>query len=346
MPPLQPALTDLGKLPNTPYFDVHVWVDYIELLCLVNLDRQMSKADVLDRVRIRAQDLPEGIDTEEEIDPDDAFLEDEDEEEDISAASPAEINDKWSTLASDWYRHLSYRAGVFGKSYPFVMSDMGDVLKAKRVINPEAKLYIFLLLASNLRYFSKKDSSPLTRSFELLSAQALKSFFSDMAEVHVFGTSAKAGGRYGGTLWQKVNKLAADLGEKVVADKDNFPDEDTGDNGLDIVAWVPLGDNNSHRLIVLGQCACTLKWGPKQSSSSTDMWRQTMTLGAGTGNIIFIPFCLRRADGTWHRKTDIQSILIDRLRFTHLLQSKVTLLEKQSAYQVVERALAQREQPV
>lgn len=341
MTPQNIILTDLGLLPKARDFDEHVWVDYIELLCLVNIDRHLSKSDVLDQVRTEIDDMPRGLSDEVEIDSEDTDVND---TLDIRELQPAVENDKWSSKVSDWYRHLSFREKAFGKSYPFSLSSNGDVLRVKRQTTGDARCYVFLLLASNLRY-CRSSIDPLTRSFEILSAEVLRNYLPLSAEVHIFGTSTRVDGRYRGSLWTKVNKLSQDLGEKIVASQGAISVNDNGDNGLDIVGWVPCGDSNTHRIVAFGQCACTPKWIEKQHSSGTEAWRRIMTLSVDINNFVFIPFCFRGVDGTWHRSVDITSILIDRLRFLHLMRGKFSIFKQQSAFGIVDTALKQRLNP-
>ena len=328
-----PRLLKVDNLPKSPKFDVHVWADFVELLCLVNIDKTTTRGDVLDRVRTLANDLPEGINPDE----DDLAV-----DEELGDLAPAEVNDKWVEYAEEWFLHLLYRVFAFDERYPFTLANSLDALQLKENLTPDQKLYIFLLLCANLRY-CKGSMSALTQAFEQLSARAMKGYFSGNAEVHVFGTSAESGGRYSGSLFQKIQKLAEDLGETVLISEAALPRSDAGDGGLDIVGWVPLGDINSHRIVIFGQCACTSEWNVKQYSSTEKRWRQMMTIGAGANSVVFIPHCLRLTDGEWHRIGDIASVMVDRQRFMFSLNDKAALLEREAAHAIVQTALAESE---
>ena len=243
---------------------------------------------------------------------------------------------------SDWYRHLRYRESAFDDFYPFMLSDIGDVLRVKKSLSLKTKGYVFLLLASNLGY-CRQSSSSLTASFEIMSVEVMKSVLPKTAKVYLFGTSARGTGRYSGRIWSKINQLARDLGEAVHAQESDFPAQGSGDNGLDVIGWISCGDGNASRFICLGQCACTPKWIEKQRSSSAEHWRQTITLKADTANVMFIPYCQRTMDGSWHRATDISTILFDRLRYLRSLRDGLPVLKRQPALRVVEQALLQRD---
>ena len=326
-------LKHMDKLPKS-YFNEHLWADYIELLCLIQVDRVISKSDVLDRVRIVAEDLQEGQDDNE--------AEDTLPGDNLDELPAAELNDKWAGRASTWFRHLSYRAGAFGSSYPFSLTETEDVLKVSSSLTAEQKLYVFLLLCSNLRY-CESSMGALTKTFERLSAEVIKQCLPATAEVHIFGTSEITGGRYTGDLWTNINKLARDLGESVKIARTDLAPSDYGDGGLDIVAWVPLGDVNTHRIVLLGQCACTLNWELKQYTATALKWSQAITLSPSVISVIFIPHALRRADGSWHDKINMTTTMIDRPRFMHLIGNKLDNFNESPGHAVAEDAIAQRE---
>jgi hypothetical protein len=313
----------LEKLPKSS--DIPVWGDYIELLCLVNRDNIVTKADVLDRKR----------------DETDSELPTYDEDETI-----AETRDKEEQQVDDWFRHLIYRQGTFDRSgfYPFYVTNGGDSLKLKDNLTLQHKLYIFLLLASNLRYVPNYKHS-ITTAFETVSQNALRSILPTNAEVHVFGTSSQGKGRYSGNLLNKIRVLAEDLSERVLIDENTFSSHNSGDKGLDIVGWVPAGDRGVGGLLcVFAQCACTEEWVTKQHSSKVDSWRPVMTFTSPPSNLIFIPFCFRNSNGGWWQPTDIhESIVVDRVRMVHFVKDDYRVLQDLPVYSDIETILAYRE---
>ena len=63
------------------------------------------------------------------------------------------------------------------------------------------------------------------------------------AEVDIYGTSrSEVDSRFTGTQFERLNSLATTLRGKVLWESIDFHPRDRGDNGLDIVAWIPLGD--------------------------------------------------------------------------------------------------------
>lgn len=147
-----------------------------------------------------------------------------------------------------------------------------------------------------------------------------------------------------------MEKLAEDLNEELIAKERNFPPENTGDGGLDVVGWFRTGDPLASNLIVFGQCACTAEWVSKQHSSSANVWKKRIDFKALPSNIAFIPFFFRSTDGTWHNDDCIaESVLTDRLRLMHLLQDRESTIETVfrscPAYTLLEEVL-EYEEPI
>ena len=245
------AIISLDKLPA--HSDIHLWADFIELLCLCNLDGYVSKADVLDRY----EEIM-GTDKSEEQD----------------ASSSDERNDirsnRLELKSDDWFGHLAFRAGTFGGDdfYPFEMTSDGDALVRKDELTLKHKLYIFLLIASNLRYTPTLRDG-ISSDFEAICEVALKKCLPYQAEVYIFGTGGLPDSKkLSGNLFKKITKLADLLNERVIVEEKNLSHRNVGDGGLDIVGWVPMGDSARGLFCIFGQCACDFdNWVVKQHSS-------------------------------------------------------------------------------
>jgi hypothetical protein len=328
-------LIKLHKLPDVQ-FDSHTWVDYIELMCMLSPDQEVSTYDVSERFR-RGSDLGEGAAAE-------AWDSEEPEKGDGDAGSGPEASDKEQLRVEDLFAHLRYREEAFGAAYPFRLSEDGDTLFVKNRLTLRQKLYLSLLLSANTAYVTR-GASKLTSSFEIISSLALKELLPPYAEVYVFGSNSSGRhSRYRGNVLEKVRKLAEDLNEKIDLEEGDLPPTSSGDEGLDLVGWVPWSDAAPGRLLIFGQCACTGNWVMKQHSSSAQAWNRKIRFTARPANIAFIPLCFRRPDGSWHKPGDIhESIVIDRLRLIYLLRDQVDAFRKQASYAVVEEAIKQRE---
>lgn len=316
-------LQNLDSLPKDS--DAYIWADYIEMLCLVNADGIVTRSDILDRVRERS-DLGEIAELEERITK---------EAEDV----PAEIDDRWTLQAIEWFEHLQYRSFAFGEDYPYLLENSNTTIRRRPTLTVQQKFYVILLLASNLRHLDRKTSLIFTGTFEVISKNALRRFLPEDAQVYIFGSGGniETEKRYTGNLWTKVNKLAEDLCENVVAREIEFNPKNVGDNGLDIVAWISLGDRNRGHILVFGQCACSKdEWVAKQSSSHVISWRPIIRFIAPPSNMVFIPFCYRRPDGSWFAEINIhESIVVDRPRLCYALNKRLNTVPLDHCYTVI-----------
>lgn len=333
-------LRRLQTKPSHPKSTSIHWADYIELLCLANLDGEISEYDVIDRFEERERDLSEG-------DPDDIDELRSFEDENEGATRRAEIDDKWKIRVEDWFKVLNVRMSLYGQSYPFIVDE--KEIKLKSSLNNYQTIYIYLLLCSNLYLLDKTNQLVLANSFELMSFDALKSMLPEKAEVHLFGSNPlNNSGKYGGGLsfWKRFNALAKDLCEQInpLVKEADYPASHKGDGGLDIVAWIPTGDNLPSIPIFFGQCACTAEWIGKQNDSAFASWTNRINLTNHTNNIVFIPFCYRGADGKWFRVADIRlSFLIDRKRMLFYLGDKYERFGKLPASKIIETIINAKE---
>lgn len=339
-------LTDLyiKNIQNKPSFEKYksfLWADYMELLCLVNKDGELSNVDIIDRLLERERDLHEASDDDlEEIEE----LEKEDNE---NPTQRSEIPIQWENYLSSWFNVLQYRQVIYNDSYPFEIND--KVIKTKTTeFTEDQEIYLYLLLCSNLYLFDEATRIKLTSSFEMISFSALKNILPEEAEVHVFGANPlNTNGEFQqGSLLQKIKKLSTKLNEAINPriNENNYL-HNVGDGGLDLVGWIPAGDTQPSLIVHFAQCACTEEWVSKQDSSSHNTWQAKISITNYINNSIFIPFCFRAADGTWFKIEDIRlSFLIDRKRILYYyLKKQNVAFNSLPAYQIVEEIVKARE---
>jgi hypothetical protein len=304
--------------------ETHLGADYVELLCLHDVDGMVSKSDVLVSIH-KGDDLVES------------------EEEAGHGGGDFTYPDRLVGRVDDWFRHVQYRAAAFGEVYPFHLTeDCGTLCRTRRV-TLNHKMYLFLLLSANLRCFDKQRQGHLAAAFEVASLEALRQYLPRESTVRQFGKNALRQPRhYTGSIWRKVERLASDIRERLACEEADFKPQSTGDEGLDLVAWLPIGKSDVAPgvLTVFAQCACTAKWVTKQHSSSATSWQPYISFTVKPANIVFIPFCFRDPTGEWFNRTDIKdSILVDRVRLVQLLRGKSRSLSS-FAYRVVDEVLA------
>jgi hypothetical protein len=314
----------------------HHWADYAELLCLANVDGEISRKDLENRHAYLA-DLSMAVDQAEDVDW----------RGDLDPAAPVGEGDVTSeTNGVDVFRHLSYRTGAFAEAYPFQLSDDGEVLsRRKGDLILGQQLYVFLLCASSLRCVRIRDRDEVTKGFERLAADAVRRWLPDHAQVHVFGTAAVHGERYYGSKETKLARLAEDLHEDLILTGAELAKGDLGDYGADTAAWIPFDDGNKNFLVLLGQATCQVKWEDKQQQSAYDKWKNVMNFATHTNNAMIVPFCFRDPTGAWYDRLMIYgTIFFDRVRLLALLKDDLEDEIPSVPYGLVRAALEYREE--
>jgi hypothetical protein len=287
----------------------------------------MDESRVRQEARKQKEDLGEGATIDEGESAADEGLE------------KAEKTDRWNTRVEKWFAHLRFRARQLGPTYPFLIGDGEDSLRLRTELTDAHKLYLFLLMASNLGEFQEAESD-LTASFEVICLEIFKKWMPPPAEVCWFGTNKLNKGEFSGQLWKKIAKLAERLHEAVTAKESDFPPQNCGDHGLDLCARIPTGDHAPGTVLMFGQCGCTTDWVDKQESSGGEAYRNVMTLMSRPLNVIFIPFCLRNSDGSWHQPGDQRGhVMMDRFRVIYFLSDIPATLMELPAFAAVEKLL-------
>ncbi|SFW76615.1 hypothetical protein SAMN02927921_04140 [Sinomicrobium oceani] len=231
---------ELGTAPTKTL--IYLYADYVELVSLFSNQNYVSAADILDRFK------DEGIIKQRSSD---------------SEQSEAHDNDE--IFIDSIYRLLIERKQLFLEDYPFKIDGVDKIiLKEEENITDRNKIYIYLLLSSSLNIFS--DFQPeLTKEFEALCTHVLTNFLPPHAIVKSFGKNSE----YTGTAVQKIQNLANDL--KIELNQDAFQEisiRGMQEKGLDLIGWIPFGDNVPNFLSILGQCACGKEWPGKLGETS------------------------------------------------------------------------------
>ncbi|WP_205473026.1 hypothetical protein [Nocardioides sp. SYSU D00038] len=242
-----------------------------------------------------------------------------DDSEKVDGADEAELTDAQRARVAEVFQYLQARQQSFSDAYPFRIDEDGQLVLLDET-SPRS-FYLFLLFSSCLRYVvDAKAAARLPAEFEGVCLAALREIMPKRAEVHLFGKNSYIPNpRYKGLLTKKLELLVTDLGEEKRFSDKHFATNDTGDNGLDLIAWTPMGDALNGRLIVFGQCAATAEWVGKQHTSSPDAWRGIMSQLSDHTNMCFIPFDFRRHDGSWYKEPSIHNaVVVDRRRILDL----------------------------
>lgn len=310
------------KMPNEAKSKKHIYADYVELICLFSND-YISQSDVIDRMQDSGDEFELPNPTDGNI-----------------GLINAQQYDFAEKFANTIFEYLEERKTIYKDAYPFETElERGIKLKEKDSLTEQQKLYLYLLIASSLKTF-KKLQSEITSEFESLSESILKSYLPSHAKVLNFANNDV----YKGNAKEKIKQLAKDIN----LDYDNNEIEQISENnskeeGLDIVAWIPFEDENPNTIIILGQCTCGKDWFGKQNETFRyenylKYYRQPFT------HSIFMPYDLKNTKGRFGFSKDIitNHMIFERRRILNLAQNNI--FEKiEYSKQIVEKCLEYQE---
>lgn len=309
----EPVLKNITSTPNAGRHELYRWCDYIELRCLSHMDKRFSRDSLVESLSESAEITTDESANEEE---------DTDASEDIDIVTdPATLNDKDEQHADSCFKHLRWRAIAFGDDWPFTLDEYAREVSIKTELTDTHKFYISLLLSASLSYVPKKRWKGLTGLFEMASTEILRKLMPYGAEVHPFGAANTT--RYTGHLFDRLTKLAKDVRGTLDLKKEHFASHDSGDGGLDIVAWHGLGDDRKGVPAAFAQCGCTASgWPDKMLQASPSHLGAHLKTTHQWETYYFMPLDLSTELGgkmDWQMLSDFSSaIVVDRLRFIRL----------------------------
>lgn len=335
------------KISRPTHADCHKWCDFIELRCLLSSEARFSRGQVLEVLDDSAQLYGEVTDSDDPLldinlpgDGDDG---EEGEDDFEQKTSPVRNSVRSESKAAEWFSHLEFRQGVFGTSYPFTISDDRQEIFLTPQIAESQRLYIQLLLSSSLRAIPKKRWPDLTEPFEDVSAKIFSSLMPKGWNVYRFG--AKGATRYTGKLYDKLAALAKDIRIEFTAPRHYYSENNSGDGGLDLVAWHPLGDERICIPAALAQCGCVADdWAMKTLQASSAKLGANLRGPVPWMAYYFMPQDLLFNAGNttdWHQGNNLtNAIIIDRYRLIKLADEYDLLQAGTLTSKIVDEALA------
>lgn len=291
---------DLDKVPRHAY--PFLWADYVELLCLCSMNGMVSKGNI-DSATQEAEDtqidsvpgLSEGMESEE-------------------------LDDVTSRRWADIHARLTARSKQY-PDWPFVLEK--NLLRSSYVsTNHKHRLYLAMLIASSLRLCLKGRAGEVTSAFEEISYHWLKGSLNDLWVVRPFGAHQTLPNAYTGTLLQKMKLLAADIQARLQKEDDEYHPSNTGDGGIDLVAWQDMGDKRGNMQVIFGQCACSpTDWEDKQLDVTPSATEAHLVPKHPGSAYCFVPHDLYASEKLWDRSEHVKrTVLIDRCRFFSLFE--------------------------
>lgn len=294
-----PLKFSVGEVPHTkPYH----FADLAELMILVPLASQVSKADLEGLITTGNQDS----------DPDPEIFD--------HCDDAIDQNSRAERSSEDCFRQLIYRQGALDELYPFTVAD--SLLVPRQQIGVAGYLYLFCLICSRLASFSgqKGFAQRCARLFTELAAVALRASLKESAIVYVFDAGSEDRATHFDTnLREALRKLAkllnASHDEELVSQQST-----SGDGGLDLVAINTLGCKAKGIFAYFGQCAAQQNGWPRKTLEAKRSAAFFM-MGHPASNLLYTPVMYRNATGRW--VNDLYStdcVIFDRLRIMKALQ--------------------------
>lgn len=309
--------------------DLYLWCDYVEIRCLTHPDKRFSRQNLieclaeLDGFSMRSGnefDSAEGSGVDSALDDSDVASDTDEEEEDEDASDLIPKSDQRESKVSSIFAQLGVRSSIFREGYPFSLDDGLQEIRLSEAKTGGHGLYLQLLLSASLRLIEPTRRAELTDQFESISEKIFRGLMPSGWEVHQFG--AKSSRRYRGHLFSRLTKLAGDWRGYLRIKKAHLTKKNSGDAGLDLVAWHPLGSDGRVGIpIAAAQCGCTAEeWSLKQLEASPS--KLNIDVQHKWATYYFMPQDLVGIiDGQvdWQRRNDVASaIVIDRLRIMRL----------------------------
>lgn len=297
----------LDVLPRHPY--PFLWADYVELLCLCSKNGLVSRGNLQAQVQ-EAQDVQ--VDADIDGDPD---------EIDGPSDESAVLDDRVSARWDDIVLRLNARKASY-PGWPFELD--GAVLRsAYDEQRDDHRLYVTLLIASSLRLCVATRSNEITSAFEEISYHWLRRSLPQFWKVRPFGAHATLPDAYVGNLRQKLERLAADINARLEKEADDYDPNNTGDGGIDLVAWQEIGDQRGNIPVIFGQCACSpTDWEGKQLDVTPAATQAHIAPQHSGAAYCFVPHDLSRSESKWQRAVHVKCVvMVDRLRLLHLFNA-------------------------
>lgn len=296
-------LENLDGVPEKA--DQFLWADFAELRAMVHPDKAFSRGD-LSAIANRGRDTGRPTEGESVDSPE--------------SREPPRFD--WERKWQDLILYVETRRGRLGDAYPFAVSDDRDTLELANSGSWLHRTYLTLLLAGSLRHVVRSRHHELTRAFEETCFAVFRKLMPEGSEVRATWAGGGAEAPYQGTLFQKMQQIAADLRCTANFDQDDFKANDTGDGGIDLLAWHPMSDTAPGMPIALAQCGCSREdWKFKQLEASPAKHFTHLPVLHPWSTFYFMPLDLRKPHGGWAYASDIgQAIIVDRGRMLNLMR--------------------------
>lgn len=306
--------------PKAPKYVEHIYADFVEINAFF-LKEEVTLSDISDLLN--------------DVKDTNIVVAENDNDSGETELNIAEINDKVSTKIKSIFDLCLFRSRLYHENeYPFIIKN--NQIKIKSRITDKQKIYLFLLISSNLNYFESIESL-LTKEFEYISMLSLKKYLPQKATVKSFGKNSQ----YEGNAIEKIKALALELGIKLNEENINcISKHNVQERGLDVVAWIPFEDKVPNQVVLLGQCACGKNWDTKQAD--TEFFSNYFYFVNNPIHSMFIPYSLIDTSGNFSQYDRIlNNLFFDRKRIIEQFDV-IEFLEEFESLKIIEKFIENR----
>lgn len=306
---------------------IHLYADYVELVALIYNGDFATPSNIAKRYKVEGIKL-----TKEEVAVGDEI-----------GSRNAETDDNVELFIDSIFSVISDRATAFGEFYPFEVAPEGVKLKTDVEKSEKMKVYLALLLSSNLNYFDQFEPE-LTAEFEEISYRALCNYLPETPKsiIKQFGKNSD----YSGNAENKIKDLATDLNIMINEDEISGVVKGNQERGLDVIGWIPFNDRIPNMLVIIVQCACGKDWYKKQNETERyeNYYRFYRLKPVHT---MFIPYALAKDHSGFFQRDELapDKLLFERGRILQFIQDS-SFIAALNTNRIVESCIAFQEDVV
>ncbi len=308
-------LSGLDTKPRQAY--TFLWADYVELLTLCGEDGRFSRGN-LEELQQEGEEL--------QVDDDGINFTSTEQDDDVAK--------RWDEIKAKLLQRRTAYA-----TWPFELN--GNVLRRVFDANlPGHRLYAALLIASSLRLCPKKRIEEISAALEEVAYLLFMGMLPEGWKVIPFGAHQTIADGYTGTLRGRLEQLADDIHGRLMKQADDYDSSDTGDGGIDVVAWDNLGDARGHMPVIFAQCGCSpTDWEHKQLSVTPAAIESHIAAQHPGAAYYVTPHDLSASNEKWERASHVARVVVlDRRRLMHLADLH-SVLNKLPAWPFVDEAI-------
>ena len=277
-----------------------LWADYVELLTLCGESSYFSRSN-LEELQQEGGELQ---------------IDDEDGANLSSAMQDDIISNQWDEIKD---KLLQRQSTVTAWPFQFKGNSLQSAFDTH---NSAHRLYMVLLLASSLRLCPKSRVNEVSAALEEVAYLLFKYMLPKGWSVKPFGAHQTIAEGYTGPLRNKLEKLAVDIHGTLMKQVDDYDSRDTGDGGIDVVAWDSLGDDRGHMPVIFAQCGCSPRdWEHKQLSVTPAAIESHIATQHPGAAYYITPHDLSASNQKWERASHVAKVVVlDRRRLMYLAE--------------------------